>query len=92
MTAEAIAHVGPPRAATRLCARQRELFDLVGFGGHEDIIGFIVCAEGVWSGVEVIHGIDVPAIGNPDANTRKKGKNNEDPKRARCVHRKCPGR
>ena len=27
MTAEAIAHVGPPRAATRLCARQRELFD-----------------------------------------------------------------
>ena len=49
-------------------SQARVLFDAVGFGGHENIIGFVICAEGIGGEVEEIDRIDDPAIGKPDAN------------------------
>ena len=33
----------------------------VSFGGHQDVVGAVVCAQGIRRGVDVLHGLDDPS-------------------------------
>src|ERR1051325_415349 len=52
---------------------------MIRFGGHEDVIGFVIWSEGIGCEIEVIHRVDEPAIGKPNADTREQGENDEEP-------------
>ena len=43
------------------------LFGVIGFGNHENIIGFVICSEGIGGQVEEVNGIDNPSIYETDA-------------------------
>jgi hypothetical protein len=57
----------------------RILIGPVGFGNHENVIGFVICSKSFGGKVEVIHWIDDPAIGQANPDACQQCENNENP-------------